>query len=70
MSVLKTPPTLVDTGSSLIYPRLDGFESWPEPSGSLGRPGTWPIVMQSDFDRKAGGDGSARFLPSITTDLL
>jgi hypothetical protein len=52
MTILKTPSTLVGTGSSPIDPRLDGFEGWPEASGSLGRPGAWFIVMQSDFDRE------------------
>jgi hypothetical protein len=34
MTVHKTPSTLVGTGSSPVYPRLDLFEGQPGASGS------------------------------------
>jgi hypothetical protein len=66
----KIPSTLVGSGSSPASPLLDGFVGWPEAPGSLGRPGTWPMVMQSDRSRKGGGNGSDYDLAPITTDLL
>ena len=52
MTTLKVPSMLVGTGSRPSDPGLDDFEGWPEAFGSLGPPGTWPIVMQSDWDRE------------------
>ena len=57
MTAPQTASALVGTGPGLASPRLDGSEGRPEASGPQGRPGTRPMVMQSDGAEKPGGDG-------------
>ena len=60
MTAPKTPSTLVGSDSRPASPRLDGFAGWPEAPESLGRPGTWPMVL-------AKGSGSKR--PAVAAPL-
>ena len=70
MTAPRTLSMLKGSGSSPASPRLDGFEGWPEAPGRWValEPGPW--LCKAIRVEKPGGDGSARLLLSITTDLL